>query len=334
MDLYKYVNSRDIREYLQSLDYQFNTIEAAWLIYQSGTYTLEEKIDAWYWIIKNMSDCEVIERPNCKYRKSLHETLIDYIQLMKKYTLEFHNNENCVYTYRYYYAGSHNCYIDSYNYVYKSLDECFDSLYYECGEEQNSEYVDLRIVRHSILCDKRNIEAKYNKDKKILCVSADIRTDDEKDLTSKFFDGMWFSFPTPFRRGDILIKYNENEILSDRPEGGILVVEDCAPEWLKGSAPEILQSYIDGHNGDSTDMTVLGYFQEKEGGIYEETTYNYMDYEYYRGVFEGKSVLMKALSCFMQGKIDISILLAAYRKIILDEYANDIIFDSSCLSDF
>ena len=43
----------------------------------------------------------------------------------------------------------------------------------------------------------------------------------------------------------------------------------------------------DGDNGDSTDMNVWGYFKDKAGRIYTETTYNYMDYEFYREQFEG-----------------------------------------------
>lgn len=83
------------------------------------------------------------------------------------------------------------------------------------------------------------------------------------------------------------IRYNENELPKDRPEGGILIMEGCTPEWLKGEAAERIQAYIDGDNGDSTDMNVWGYFKDKAGRIYTETTYNYMDYEFYREQFEG-----------------------------------------------
>ncbi len=105
MDFYNYINSEDIKEYLMSLKYRFNPIEASWLVYQSGKHTLEDKIDAWNWIIENMPDCEVKERMNCSYRESLHETLKAYIDLMKKYTTEFYENDGCVYTYGYYHIN-------------------------------------------------------------------------------------------------------------------------------------------------------------------------------------------------------------------------------------
>ena len=39
----QFVNSKDIREYLRTIDYQFNALEAAWLIWQSRNTTVEER---------------------------------------------------------------------------------------------------------------------------------------------------------------------------------------------------------------------------------------------------------------------------------------------------
>ena len=46
MDILRFINSKDIRNHLKGINYQFNTLEAAWLIYQSTNYTLYEKLDA------------------------------------------------------------------------------------------------------------------------------------------------------------------------------------------------------------------------------------------------------------------------------------------------
>ena len=63
MTIYECVNSRDIREFLQKTGFVPNALESAWLVYQSNNHTIEEKHEAWEWIIKNMPDCEVI-RPS------------------------------------------------------------------------------------------------------------------------------------------------------------------------------------------------------------------------------------------------------------------------------
>ena len=59
MNIYELVNSRDIREHLQNIGFAPNAPESAWLVYQSNNHTIEEKHDAWRWIIANMPDCEV-----------------------------------------------------------------------------------------------------------------------------------------------------------------------------------------------------------------------------------------------------------------------------------
>ena len=33
MDVYKFINSKDIREYLKKINYEFTPVEAAWLIW-------------------------------------------------------------------------------------------------------------------------------------------------------------------------------------------------------------------------------------------------------------------------------------------------------------
>lgn len=322
MDIYSFINSQDIKEHLISIGYQFNTLEASWLVYQSGRHTLDEKISAWNWIIGNMPDCEVKERTNCSYRESLHETLKAYKNLLGEHIKEFYESDDCVYTYGFYRVGNKDWEHD--RGIYKSVDDCFEDLFNGCDESEQADYVDIRVTRRSLLDTKRVIDAHFNKDKEIFEIVVYGETDDESELSCQFFDGFWFAFPTPFKIGDALIRYNEREYPIDGFEGGILVLEGCTPEWLKDKHPGGMQAYLDGRNGDTTDMNVWGYFQDEDGRIYSETTYNYMDYEFYRGPYEGKSRLMKAISNFIKEEIDISMLLSAYRKVILDEITKDV----------
>lgn len=322
MDLYSFINSQDIRNHLMLLNYRFDSLKASWLVYQSGRHSLEEKFDSWNWIIENMPDCVVRERINCSYRESLHETLKAYINLMKKYIREFYESEECVYTYGYYCIRDQDWNYDTG--VYRSVKDCFEDLCYGYDEYGKEDYVDVIVARRSFSEDKRTVEAHFNNNKELLSIKTFGETDEESDLTVHFFEGMWFSFPTPFKTGDALIRYDDYAYPRDGHERGIMVMEGCTPEWLKQEAPQRIRSYIDGHDGDITDMNIWGYFQEEDGRIYSESTYNYMDFEYYRGSYEGKFRLMKALSSYMKGQIDLSMLLTAYRKVILDEFTNDI----------
>ena len=72
MDVFKFINSRDIREYLQKINYSFSPLEIAWLVKKSKYTTLKEKHKAWREIISTMPDCEI-----CENEPSLHEYLND-----------------------------------------------------------------------------------------------------------------------------------------------------------------------------------------------------------------------------------------------------------------
>lgn len=65
-------------------------------------------------------------------------------------------------------------------------------------------------------------------------------------------------------------------------------------------------------------MTAGGYFQYDSGKIYNETVWNYMDFEYYRGELDGKQRILKALSNAFKGKINAAGFGMAYHAILTD----------------
>ena len=75
---------------------------------------------------------------------------------------------------------------------------------------------------------------------------------------------------------------------------------------------------------DSSDMNVWGYFQNEDGQIYQETNYNYMDYEYYRGECKGVKRILTALSNYEKGEIGAELLMHSYHVVMMEEYAKRI----------
>ncbi|MBO4396506.1 MAG: hypothetical protein J5819_09200 [Eubacterium sp.] len=53
-EICEYVNSKDIRQHLMEIGYEFSSIEAAWLVYQCESKTLEGKWEVWEDIIRSM----------------------------------------------------------------------------------------------------------------------------------------------------------------------------------------------------------------------------------------------------------------------------------------
>ena len=66
MDAYEFINSKDVRKYLASQNYQFTPVQRAFLVWHSKRHTLEQKHEAWNDIINTLPDCDVPERINCK----------------------------------------------------------------------------------------------------------------------------------------------------------------------------------------------------------------------------------------------------------------------------
>ena len=77
-------------------------------------------------------------------------------------------------------------------------------------------------------------------------------------------------------------------------------------------------------DGDYTDMNGYGYFLNPDGTVYREAMVNYMNLEFYNGPYKMNERILPALSRFVKGKLSLDLLLCAYRKVLLDLAADDI----------
>lgn len=220
MDIYQFIDSKDIRNYLLEIKYEFTVPEVAFLIYMSRGAALNKKFDAWQEIIDTMPDCSMGERLNMEEIPSFHRFLTEYIALLKNLLKLFYNSEKGIYTYAFYekegnWSGSvgkfgwveeGNLFSDfqtaishlKKNYPEESFEKLRFTKQYFSGAEDESE---------------KKLILEMNHDLEILSVDEqDVLNDSQEDLFMTF-EGMWFSFPTPFRRGDILI----NRVISEKP---------------------------------------------------------------------------------------------------------------------
>lgn len=90
MDIYKYINSRDVREHLKSIEYEFNSIEAAWIIYHCASIKPRTKLRLWKEILATMEDSVHVRRVGKKEgeERRCFEWLSKYIEIVKKYHLK------------------------------------------------------------------------------------------------------------------------------------------------------------------------------------------------------------------------------------------------------
>lgn len=127
MNIYPFINSRDIREHLKKIGYTFSSLEAAWLVYQCRTASLAEKHAAWQEIIDTMPDCKIEKRLNTQPRESLHTFLQEYMALQNTYIEELYRTDgHTVYQYRCVYNDSDDwCDGEA---VFSSFDACCNAI--------------------------------------------------------------------------------------------------------------------------------------------------------------------------------------------------------------
>ena len=96
MDVLKFINSSALREHLKKIDYKFNGLEAAWLVYNSRDTSLDDKLSAWQEIIDTYPDELFRTWRGTKRNKPIYEEeppmLHDYLRHyinMKKRELDF-----------------------------------------------------------------------------------------------------------------------------------------------------------------------------------------------------------------------------------------------------
>lgn len=327
MDFYHFINSKNMQNYLQEINYQFTTPEAAFVVYHCKKATLSEKINAWQKIINTMPDCSLEKRINLMPIKSFHSFLSDYIELQKRDLQNFCSDIGFIYRCKYH----QTTYIPDGGW-YNELDFFFSD-YTSCTDylkKQKDELIDIdkiRIYKCLLNPTKKDVEKRpssvlINSTMEIL--ELDVPHKDEYDMNlDDAFIGMCFHFPTPFKRGDILINYKIHDLYKNR-------------SFLSGKGPFVL-SYITTWNskemlnrgfneyecpshkgwedfdkererhlktGDFSDMAAIGTGIDDDGNLFTDWTLLLpIDLEYYLEPLEGFERQLQILSCYEKGEI-------------------------------
>lgn len=313
MDIYQYINSKDIRTHLKSIGYRFNALEAAWLVYQSRVISMDERHAAWREIIDTMPDMRV-EFPDDSIEpfESLHQLLRDYIAMEQRWYKKFLSAEpDAVYRYLYYiklYSDS-----ESYDFIgnlYTNYDDCILAMKKESTLAGSCEIALITI-------GKRYSDGKFdyvtmNSQYDVLSVSTNpFANRTEKRLREAFWK-LWFAIPTPFQTGDIVYDPGRNERYPI--ESPFVFIETAADIYERTGR----------HMYDGADMTAWGYFQKENGALYEECMHHCMDLERYpEEKLMGKKRILKALSNNLKGEIDAVLFARAYHQILLEESAHE-----------
>ena len=306
IDVSKFVNSKDILRYWEETDCikDFTPIQLAYIVYQSKWATLKEKQDKYKEIIYTCND--VILDNNRQYKGvSFFSLLNNYIDFQDKIVEKFYEKEAL------------SCYTigtrekdDSYG-DYHDSDKVFSSPDIALQEEKDDAVVTYKVSKKYIDSEKC-IDVTFNRDMEIMSVF--ISYFDDVDNIQDFLDYFYFSFPLPFKKGDILT--DNTHYFTYRDSTDVFVLDELLDNDTYYRRKQL-------EFGDCSDMIALCYQQYgEEGKIIYDHRHNILDYEYFRGELDGRKRILKSISAYLKGEINLELLLIAYHQIIMEESVN------------
>ena len=335
MNYIDYINSKDVRAYLKSIDFKPNLLEAAYFIYSSSNKTLDERHHAWEELIEETDDLILNEGAGSRWEKtdryvpatygmSSHELIRKHMKDEKLILAYFYSdNDNCVFVPEFTFYSK--CYVGESRPEYH---KCEAGVYFGRYEDAQryclrevsgvSDIIDYSITKHLFSNASDNysnyVKVKYNLSGEIMSVSLSgsdherfpqeisdyLDSEDKLSIYYDFFGNMWFDIPIPFKKGDIVIPCT-----SCHRDWTPFVMLETDPEWRKRKANEG-KPYREGT--DSSDMIATGWsigFGENPTEIFDYEMVNYLDIEYYREDFKGIERLLPLLALQVKGDIDL-----------------------------
>ena len=330
IDTASFLNSKDIADYWYKIgrNSYCTPLQSAYIIYKSRDKTLKEKHAAWKELMETTPDCSVAEGSRKErmglsdaLSNSLHAFLKAYMALEERLygDLIYRGDHACaVYFYRTYYKGDRDWHED--RRIFRMHDDCL-----RAAKEDDPDLLYIEITKQWIDSEER-LEALMRGDGTLLSFDAEGLPEADSDLFQAF-EWLWFDFPTPFRRGDIVV--SPHSFFGYRVGGEEPFVLTSLSSW---GEEEMLQNGYDAkeaeyaqkrlsrqrESADGTDMTAHGYFQLEDGTIWAECMHDYLDLAYYREEPTGIRRILKLFSAFEKGEIDAELLAKGYHILLTE----------------
>lgn len=329
MDIYPYINSRAIREHLKKMDYSFDSLLCAYLVWQSEGHTLKEKHAAWQEIIDSMPDMPVPERMHCEGWDSLHKMLKTYMETENQLISWLEEEDgNSVYIYeilrpfsRYRVLGEEDLgRSDHYWHDGTMMSKSFRETFEQVMDDAREDGIRFRI-RKRYLGDsewERSICGEYDARGNILEIDTNGITDEtepqriregvpfltkeQSDVIWDSFDGFWYDIPIPFEKGDLV--HDPHGQFGHSWSSAPFVLLGTVP-WYRKEMEERRGRKRDPRFGDSSDMRAYGYsFNSESGFLNDDFDAWYLNLEYYTEPLRGRERITGAYSKLVKEEID------------------------------
>lgn len=297
MDIYEFIESKDIREHCRKMQYKFTAQESAFLIWQSDK-TIQQKHAAYREIINTMPDEKLNDRICTSEFEQLHEFLSKYMECENHLLRVFGESEEAVYMSKVFYHGEW----ENEKGVYSFHDVCLNETIKRWEGDSIHFAVSKKWIRREHEEQEKKVTVYYNKYKEPYKIVEVGILDEIQQEVNTLFEWMWINVPTPFKKGDIV--YVPNGYRIGCPPTIYPFVLNFLCTWVDEEEMEKRKQ-----SGDITDMTAYGYFLYKSSSqIYSECMHDYLRLERYTKQLAGKEKKLKLLSSFLKSEIDFELL--------------------------
>lgn len=323
MNILDFVDSRDIREHLRSIDFQPSTIEAAYLVWFSKTATLEQKCEAWQEIACTMPNCSLEATHTVLGRPAIPD-----FHAFLRWTIDY--NKRCV-----------GAFTSGTGYVYQYEEEIVPdgqlcgafgapfSCYEKCAEalRHDDELASHPEARVRITRCPLDIDKAYRREDwlmvngkgealSVYCPSVGPAENDWDDA----FEFIWVDIPTPFHTGDIVWAPRGSDrkplTLLHLPTWDRTRLEaELQPAERSESWLEHMQQRAERYRraGDISNMCATGCsiaYNETFPLYVGEPEPFYLDLEYYREPLKDEQRILNAAQAYLRGDLYVDSLIA------------------------
>lgn len=325
MNIYQFINSKDIRTHCEKIAHQFNAVEAAFLIHHSRLHSIAEKHAAWQELIRTMPDMPIKPRKSCKGFDSMHLFLQQYMSLENALLQKFFaSQENCVYRFCrrsilpdgiFNFVGK--CVYSNFllGLASENKEICMKSRM-GGGEKFESTMIFYCVDQYTVVSDAEEKPTQLfayvdiNGTPYKIGSETEFLHDEQNDLLNAF-DEMWINVPTPFQKGDIVF---DAFSLFGHPHAPF-VLEELSTDINNPKSQELLE------NGNIGDMCAYGYgfnFEKDSEFICYGYAKDYLYLEYYRNPLTGRKQILKPISRFVKEEIDVYTLVDIYHNLLAE----------------
>ena len=339
MDIYRFLNSRDVRKYLKDIKYEFTPNQALYVILDSRNSSIQERHEALKELAETYPDYIIEKRRSDIEPQPLKQFADSYIKLEKRALDKlFKKEDGSVYTSRFLYDDGFGSWSDPYS----DFDRAFEEYYDEILPQDDTSFITQ--IRKTYIDSGEWIEVSVLPNKSITEMQFYLNTcwegpeSEEEKAVLLYKEWMWVDIPVPFKRGDVVYSVT-NRRKRNKSRQDLMVVDHIqvwsVEDWkangfvdnkkypFNSANFEFIQERLNSHKeiGDESDMCLYGTIVFEYGIISYDHVFPYLDFEYYRGDYKGEKII-KLLSNYYKGEIDEELLLNAY-FILRSELAAD-----------